>query len=81
MNWIDAQNRVADITYTVNKLLGDGDDLIEVGELFEITVTLPAGSTLVTNETFTIEVVPPSGGTALISRTMPPAIDLVMDLH
>ncbi|MCH8814948.1 MAG: hypothetical protein IH957_07615 [Chloroflexi bacterium] len=81
MNWIDAQNRVADITYTVNKLLGDGDDLIEVGELFEITVTLPAGSTLVTNETFTIEVVPPSGGTNLISRTMPPQIDLVMDLH
>ncbi|MCH8813703.1 MAG: hypothetical protein IH957_01215 [Chloroflexi bacterium] len=81
MNWIDADARIADVTYTVNKLLGDGDDLIEVGELFEITVVVPATASLVTNETFTIEVVPPSGGTNLISRTMPPEIDLVMDLH
>ena len=81
MNYIDADARIADITFTVNKLLGDGDDLIEVGELFEITVVLPGTSTLSTNETFTIEVVPPSGGTNLISRTMPPEIDLVMDLH
>ena len=81
MNWIDAQARIADITFTVNKLLGDGDDLIEVGELFEITVNVPPGASLVTNETFTIEVVPPSGGTNLISRTMPAQIDLVMDLH
>ena len=81
MNYIDADARVADLTYTVNKLLGDGDDLLENGELFEITVVLPGTSELSTNETFTIEVVPPSGGTALISRTMPPAIDLVMDLH
>ncbi|MCH8814947.1 MAG: hypothetical protein IH957_07610 [Chloroflexi bacterium] len=81
MNWIDADARIADITYTVNKLLGDGDDLIEVGELFEITVVVPATASLVTNETFTVEVVPPSGGTNLISRTMPPQIDLVMDLH
>ena len=81
MNYIDADARVADLTYTVNKLLGDGDDLLENGELFEITVVLPGTSELSTNETFTVEVVPPSGGTALISRTMPPAIDLVMDLH
>ena len=81
MNWIDEQSRIANTTYTVNKLLGDGDDLLENGELFEITVEVPTGASLLTNETFTIEVVPPSGGTALISRTMPPAIDLVMDLH
>jgi flagellin FlaB len=81
MNWIDEQSRVADTTFTVNEILGDGDTLIEVGELFEITVLVPAGASLVPNETFTIEVVPPSGGTALISRTMPPEIDLVMDLH
>ncbi|MCH8813702.1 MAG: flagellin [Chloroflexi bacterium] len=81
MNYIDAEARVPDLTYTVVKTLGDGDDLIEVGELFEITVVLPGTSTLTTNEIFTIEVVPPSGGTNLISRTMPPQIDLVMDLH
>jgi flagellin FlaB len=81
LNYIDADALDSDVTYTVVKTLGDGDDLLEVGELFQITIVIPAGSTLVTNETFTIEVVPPSGGTALINRTMPQAIDLVMDLH
>jgi len=81
VNWIDAQDRIADTSYTVNWILGDGDTLLEAGELAEITVNPPAGSTLVVNEIFTLEVVPPSGGTNLINRTMPPAIDDVMDLH
>jgi len=81
VNWIDAQARVADVTYTVDWILTDGDTLLEVGELAEITVNPPAGSTLVPNEIFTLEVIPPSGGTNLINRTMPPEIDVVMDLH
>jgi len=80
MNYLDAEALDSDVTYTVVKTLGDGDDLLETGELFEITIVEPAGSTLVTNETFTIEVVPPSGGVAIITRTMPQAIDLIMDL-
>jgi flagellin FlaB len=81
VNWIDQQDREADVTYTVNWILEDGDTLLETGELAEITVNPPAGSTLVANEIFTLEVIPPSGGTNLINRTMPPAIDDVMDLH
>ena len=81
INWIDAQDRVPDTAYTVTWILTDGDTLLEVGELAQVTVNPPAGSTLVTNEIFTLEVVPPSGGTLLINRTMPPAIDTVMDLH
>ena len=81
INWIDAQDRIADTGYTVDWILEDGDTLLEAGELAEITVQPPAGSTLVVNEIFTLEVVPPSGGTNLINRTMPPAIDDVMDLH
>ena len=81
VNWIDAQNRIADITYTVAWILEDGDTLLENGELAEITVSPPAGSTLDPNETFTLEVIPPSGGTNLINRPRPPAIDDVMDLH
>jgi flagellin FlaB len=81
VNWIDAQDRVADTDYSVNWILHDSDTLLEVGELAEITVNPPAGSSLGQNETFTLEVVPPSGGTNLIERTMPPAIDDVMDLH
>jgi flagellin FlaB len=81
INYIDAQDRVADTTYTVNWILNDGDNMLENGELAEITVNPPATSTLVPNEIFTLEVVPPSGGTNLIERTMPPSIDTVMDLH
>jgi flagellin FlaB len=81
VNWIDQQDRVADVDYTVSWILDDGDDLLEVGELAEITVHPPSGSTLDPNEIFTLEVIPPSGGTNLINRTMPPAIDDVMDLH
>jgi flagellin FlaB len=81
VNWIDAQDRIADTGYTVTWILEDGDTLLENGELAEITVNPPAGSTLVANETFTLEVIPPSGGTNLVNRTMPPAIDDVMDLH
>ena len=81
VNWIDAQDRVPDTGYTVTWILDDGDDLLENGELAEVTVNPPAGSTLVPNEIFTLEVVPPSGGTNLVNRTMPPEIDDVMDLH
>jgi len=81
VNWIDAQDRIADTAYTVNWILDDGDTLLENGELAEITVNPPGTSTLDPNETFTLEVIPPSGGTNLINRTMPPAIDDVMDLH
>jgi flagellin FlaB len=81
INWIDAQDRVANVGYTVTWILDDGETLLEVGELAELTVNPPAGSTLVSNENFTLEVVPPSGGTLLINRTMPPEIDDVMDLH
>jgi archaeal flagellin FlaB len=81
INWIDAQDRIPDTTYTVDWILEDGDDLLEVGELAQITVAVPGSSSLVENEIFTLEVVPPSGGTLLINRTMPPSIDAVMDLH
>ena len=81
MNWIDDAARVPDITYEVTEIQGDGDNLLENGELFEITVRIPTGSALDANELFTLEVVPPQGGTLLVERTMPAEIDTVMDLH
>jgi flagellin FlaB len=81
INWIDQEDRVANVTYTVTWILDDGEDLLEVGELAEVSVSPPSGSSLASNEIFTLEVVPPSGGTLLINRTMPPEIDDVMDLH
>lgn len=81
INYIDEQDRIANTTFTVNEIMGDGDTLLEPGELFEITAVIPGTSSLVANESWTLEVVPPAGGVSLIARTMPPEIDTVMDLH
>jgi len=80
VNIVDSGARVANLTYTVNKILGDTDDLLETGELFEITVTLPDDMVLDENEEFTLELIPQSGGTLLINRVMPPEISNLMDL-
>ena len=80
MNLVDTAAREANITYTVNWISGDSDDLLEVGELAEVTVVLPATITLATNEEFTLEVLPPSGGSLLVNRVMPAQIDAVMDM-
>ncbi len=83
INYIDEQDRVADLTWVVNWIQSEitPDSLLEKGELAEISVNLPGTSTLIMNEIFTLEVIPPYGGTLLINRTMPPSIDTVMDLH
>jgi flagellin FlaB len=81
MNYIDDQAREPDADFTIFEIQGDGNNLLEIGELFQVTVNPPNASTLEALETFTIEVVPPQGGTLLIERTMPPELDIVMDLH
>jgi flagellin FlaB len=78
INYIAQQSRQADLTFIVVEVLGDGDTLLEVGELFQVEVNPPAN--VATNEIFTLEVIPPTGGTLLIERRMPPEIDPVMNL-
>jgi flagellin FlaB len=81
INYVDAQDRVPGVAYAVAKISGDGDDFLETGELFEITVNPPAGSRLDANETFSLEIVPPDGALLIIERTMSPATDRVTGLH
>lgn len=83
INFVDTGARVADATYTVTWILAEAtpDDLLEAGELAEITVTLPAGIDLDTNEEFSMEIVPPSGGTVIIARTIPPQVEDINNLH
>jgi flagellin FlaB len=89
INYIDSDERVPAVTWTATWIAADGgaatptNDLLEPGELVEITVALTGQVTTepVENVTATLEVVPPSGGTLLITRTMPPEILTVMDLH
>ena len=65
----------------------NGNNLLETGEQFEITVDLTdlgsAGSlseNLTANQTFTLQVKPSIGSTITIQRQLPPAIGPIMDL-
>jgi flagellin FlaB len=62
----------------------DGDDMLEDGELAEITVDL-AGSSLTNplsaNTAFTLEIKPPSGAVLNLDRTTPASIEPVMELR
>ena len=63
---------------------GDSDDLLETGELAEITIDLTDtdnGITLGANTEFKLEVKPPQGGVLPILRTTPPSLDTVMSLN
>ncbi len=73
--------RTADVAWTVAwQGNNDGDSLLEDRELAEITVAVPAGSTLSANTEFVLEVRPEKGGVLEIERTTPAKIDAVMDL-
>ena len=80
IDYRDSDVNVPDIAWTVNFLVGDGDDLMESGELAEITIDTSA-QTLVANKAFTFEVKPSLGGTMVIARTTPAGLDTVIDLH
>jgi archaellin len=81
VNYVDADDRVPGIAYAVAKISGDGDDFLEAGELFEIAVQPPSGSTLDANETFSLEITPADGAPLIIERTMSAAADRVTGLH
>jgi archaeal flagellin FlaB len=65
----------------------DGDNLLETGEQFEITLDtsdlgtgLSLASDITANDSFSIQVKPALGSTITIKRTVPPCIAKVMDL-
>jgi archaeal flagellin FlaB len=66
----------------------DTDNLLETGEQMEVTVdladlgdTLSLSDNLTANEVFNLQIKPSVGSTITIQRTLPPAIEPVMDLH
>ena len=61
---------------------GDDDNLLEAGEMFEITVDMTTADEAVgIYHTFTLEVKPPTGAVLIIERTTPAALDSVMILN
>ncbi|MEW5985589.1 MAG: hypothetical protein AB1791_03050 [Chloroflexota bacterium] len=87
INYRDATQFVNDLDWTLAWIVrNDTDDLLDSGELAEITV--PLTPTTVLNATglginteFTLEMKPPKGSTIPIQRTTPPYMDLVMDFQ
>ena len=73
-----------DMTYTATEIVGDGDLLLEPGELFTIELTATANTdlaTLAVNERWTLEVQTPVGAVLDITRSLPSQLDAVMQLH
>jgi flagellin FlaB len=62
------------LTYTTTEIVGDGDELLEQGELAEISIDLAtecATCVITENETFTLELKPPTGSYLVVQRTTP----------
>jgi flagellin FlaB len=89
LNFVDPTNRavisyqddahsIPDVTYGTNVITGNADNLLEQGELLELTIDMAqaalAAVTLGTNDTFTFEVKPPTGSYMVIQRTTPASI-------
>ncbi|MEW5985588.1 MAG: archaellin/type IV pilin N-terminal domain-containing protein [Chloroflexota bacterium] len=86
VNYRDAGQAVKDLSWSLAWIVRrDADDLLEAGELAEITVPLTAPDPLATalgvNTSFDLELIPPKGATILLRRTTPPSLDLITDLH
>ena len=74
-----------DVEFTVLNIVGDGDNLLEPGELMLITIDMTADITptpaLNPNERFTIEVQTPVGAVLDITRQLPAELATVMQMH
>jgi flagellin FlaB len=74
-----------DVTYTVTNIVGDGDTLLEPGELSVISIDAPTGISpapaMAVNTRFSLEVQSPVGAVLDITRQLPPQLATVMQLH
>jgi archaellin len=74
-----------DVSYAASEIVGDGDGLLEPGEIAEVRLavadigdgTLSIGPT----EDWTLQISSPAGGNLSVSRTMPFALQPVNSLH
>ena len=82
ISYIDANQVINDLTYTTTSITGNGNSLLEPGELIRITIDLAAaGLTVGPNQIFSFEVKPPTGSYLVIQRMTPPALETVNELN
>ena len=75
--------RTDDLSWTAVQLgKGNGDDMLDPGETFEMTIALTgAGETIGTYHTFDVEIKPPVGSVLVVERTTPAALASYMILN
>ena len=88
ISYLDSSTYDDELEWTMNWVVGgaasggDGDDLLETGEIAEIQIVLPENSIVLSASTeFRLEVKPPQGGVVPILRTTPASLDSVMSLN
>ena len=86
ISYQDAKMTANNVVYSTTVITGNGDKLLEQGELFEINVDMTqtdlSSVNLGTNQTFTLEVKPPEGSYMVIQRTTPASINQsIVDLN
>jgi len=79
----DAVVAVADVPYTVTVITGNTDNLLEPGELIQITINVSdiPGAVIAADSRWTLEIQTPVGAVIDLTRSMPAAIAPVMQLH
>ena len=75
--------RTDDLGWTATQLgKGNGDDMLDPGETFEMTIDLTgAGEVVGTYHTFDVEIKPPVGSVLIVERTTPAALADYMILN
>lgn len=83
IDYRDDAQREANLTWTLTWIVrNDTDDLLEEGELAEISVDVSALTTpLAENTQFAMEVKPGQGGVIVVERTTPAFLDTIIDLR
>lgn len=95
ISYVDPYQKIDDLYWTLTILgASNGDNILDLGELFQITIGNTAATNnggnladalaahhLGTNTQFTIELKTPTGSTLTLERTTPAFIDAVMDLN
>jgi flagellin FlaB len=74
ISYIDGGATDGNLVYTTTEIVGDGDELLESGELAEIAIDLAtecATCVVTETETFTLEFKPPTGSYLIVQRTTP----------
>ena len=86
IKYVDDTLVLGDVEYTTTEITGNGDSLLEPGELFQVNIDLTAlanaAIVIAENQKFTLEVQPPSGSYMVIQRTTPASISpAILDLN